>query len=573
MHVGEQYSGHPDPAATRKTGPLGQLRRRVGRRDPVARLWVLAAWIGGILVLTAVLARISLASPLNSDGANIALQGWDLLHGHLLLHGWIVSDASFYTFEVPLLALGEALFGLTVITAHIVSALTYAIVAAFAVAVARTNSSGAAAAARCGVVIAVLAAPVVTQPGVAILLEAPQHIGTSAYFLGCFLLIDRAPGWRFTAPLVSVILTVGQVGDATVLYVAVPAVVLVCAYRVLASREIRSADTAIGVAAAASVPLAIGCRAAMRHLGGYVLVPPRNAISQPGQWWSNAGLTWHDIRTLFGAAAPGPASAPSVVAVAFAWVCLAAAVIGLARVAWTWRTASRAEQLLGAAIVANLLVYLVSTMASSVSAREISAVLPCGAVLAARAVVPGRITGVNRAAATLFVAAVAALAPLVAAAAQPTVTPAAVPLAAWLKAHKLSYGIAGYWSGSVVTLASGETVQIRAVASQNDDFFPFYWETKPGWYAASQHDANFMIADTARSSISDNFSVADIEGHFGRPAAIYHVAGYDVMVYRKNLLRHLGTPWEPSPAGRAQRPTGVTTTVCHSCSQRPGGIR
>jgi hypothetical protein len=37
----------------------------------------------------------------------------------------------------------------------------------------------------------VLAAPTVTGPGVAVLLEAPQHIGTSAYLLGSFLLIDR----------------------------------------------------------------------------------------------------------------------------------------------------------------------------------------------------------------------------------------------------------------------------------------------------------------------------------------------------------------------------------------------
>jgi hypothetical protein len=56
------------------------------------------------------------------------------------------------------------------------------------------KSSGAAAAARGGVVLAVLAAPLLTGAGVATLLEAPQHIGTSAYLLGCFLLVDRAPG-------------------------------------------------------------------------------------------------------------------------------------------------------------------------------------------------------------------------------------------------------------------------------------------------------------------------------------------------------------------------------------------
>ena len=70
-----------------------------------------------------------------------------------------------------------------------------------------------------------------------------------------FLLIDRAPGRRFTPPLLCAILCAGQIGDATVRYVAVPAILLVCAYRVLAARKIRTADTAILLAAAASLPL------------------------------------------------------------------------------------------------------------------------------------------------------------------------------------------------------------------------------------------------------------------------------------------------------------------------------
>ena len=85
--------------------------------------------------------------------------------------------------------------------------------------------------------LAVLASPVLTAGGLVTLLEPPQHIGTSAFLLGSFLLIDRAPGWRFTAPLVGLILLAGQVGDATVLYVGVPAVLLVGAYHVLGLAE------------------------------------------------------------------------------------------------------------------------------------------------------------------------------------------------------------------------------------------------------------------------------------------------------------------------------------------------
>jgi hypothetical protein len=48
--------------------------------------------------------------------------------------------------------------------------------------------------------------------------------------------------------------------------------------------------------------------------------------------------------------------------------------------------------------------------------------------------------------------ALAALVPLAAAATRPPLRPATAPLAAWLEAHGLTYGIAGYWDASVVTM-------------------------------------------------------------------------------------------------------------------------
>jgi hypothetical protein len=485
------------------------------------------------LVLFAFFLRISLSSPVNSDGANNALQAWDMLHGHLLLHGWITGDASVYTFELPLLAITESLFGLTSTTCHIASALTYLTVVACCVALASRNSRGLAAAARCGVAVAVLAGPLVTGQGVAILLQKPDHIGTSAFLLGSFLLIDRAPGWRFTPPLLLVILCAGQLGDATVLYVAVPAVVLVCAYRVLAARKIRTADTLIAVTAAVSVPLALLVRQIMVRLGGYAMVPPKTALSSPAQWAHNALLTLHYIRTLFGAAPVGPAAVPGVAAAAFGWACLLAAAFGFAKVIWTWRAASRAEQMVCAAIVFNLAVFIASAMAATTDQREIAAVLPCGAVLAARACVPGRIAGATRARVALSAAALAAVLPLAAATTQPPATPPAVALAAWLQAHRLTYGVAGYWEASVVTLESGDQVQVRAIIETNR-LVPYFWETKPGWYAAAQHRATFVIAND-----SDGISAADAEHSFGRPAATYHVAGCQILVYRTNLLRLL----------------------------------
>ena len=516
-----------------------------------------------MIALFAYLYRISLAWPVDSDGANSALQSWDMLHGHLLLHGWIVGDAAFSTFEVPLGALTEALFGLTAVAAHLVSVLAYLIVAVLAVCLAVSDSRGAARAARAGVVIAVLAA-VLTRSGVSIPLETPDHTGTSAFLLVSLLLIDRAPGRRFTAPLLCVILCAGQIGDATVRYIAVPAIIIVCAYRVLApggtalpeppetgtsrpamrtARTARMADAAIAIAAAVSFPLATLVRWAMLRAGGYVMIAPRTHVSPWRDWPRHAVVALQNIRYMFGAFTD-PGAKLGLAGALFGLACLIAAVFGFGRVIWKWRAASRAEQLLCVAIVVTVAVYVVSTIPNLGNVRDIVQVLPCGAVLAARACVPARIAAPRRAGVAVAAAAAAALVPLTAAATRPAPVVQGASLATWLQAHDLRYGIAAYWDASDVTFVSDNTVQVRAVLSAGRTFAAYYWETKPSWYSAAQHDATFAIADIP-PSVDGASTVADFERAFGRPAGLYRVGGQEILVYHKNLLNQLVIP--PAP--------------------------
>jgi hypothetical protein len=542
MRPGDWYPGGPELADRQGTAHPGRhLERRAGQEDrgvrPAARRWWgAAAWVGGGLALFAFFLRISLSGRVNSDGANNALQAWEMLHGNVLLHGWWIGDATFYFFELPINAISELMFGLGNLAAHAASALTYLIVAALAVALAVTDSRGPARAARGAVVVTVLAAPLVTNSSVALLLEEPDHIGTAAFLLASFLLVDRAPGRRFTAPLVCVILTAGQLSDLTVRYVAVPAIVLVCGYRALAARRLRSGDAALVVAAAASVPLESLLRAAMRHLGAYSMAAPGARFSPMGQWPHHAALTWLDVRVLFGAVA-APGTTLGSVGEALGLACLLAALFGLGRVAWTWRAASRAEQLLGVAIVVNLGLYLVSVFPGAGSSHEIAMVLPCGAVLAARACVPARITGMARAFLAVAATALAALVLLSAAATRPPLRPATAPLAAWLEAHGLTYGIAWYWDASVVTMQSGGRVKIRAVDIKYDNgkvLVPI-WETNTLWYDPARYDARFVVAD-----LDGRYPAAVYERRLGRPAATYQVASWVVLIYRTNLLQQLG---------------------------------
>jgi hypothetical protein len=547
MHAGDRYStGAVPEVARRATSPSGPLKGQAlqagheQRSAPAARrrAWAALAWAAGAAALFVLFLRITLADPrsMSSDPANSALQAWDMLHGHLLLHGWIVGDATFYTLELPLIAIAEMFFGLHIIAVQVAVALVYVAVAACAVAIAVTDSRGASRAVRAGVTVAVLAAPALIASDAWIPLGFPDHTGTSLFLLVSFLLVDRATAWRFTAPLLCLILCAGQISDVTVRYVAVPAIVVVCGYRALAARKIAIGDAANLTAAVVSVPLSLAVRALMRHAGGYLMVAPKTGIAPVSRWPQNAAMTWHALRVLFGIQA-APNGSPAGLAAIFGFGCLLVAVAGMVRVLWRWRTARRAEQLLLVAIIVNLGAYTISTLPNVWVPHDIVAVLPAGAILGARALVPARIAGRPAALAATGVAAFAALLPLSLAATRPAAIGPEAQLTTWLQAHGLRYGLGDYWDGSAVTLQSDGQVDVRTVLVTGQEIAPWAWEMYRGWYDPARHYANFIVIDLVKNDLGP-----EAEPFFGKPVSTHRVAGWEILIYHRNLLEQLKPP-------------------------------
>jgi hypothetical protein len=405
-----EAAGMADPAV-----PQGAQRvtTPVGRRVAEALAWVAGA--AGVFALYLVIARVDV---LSSDPANNALQSWDLLHGNLTLHGWILGDVTFYTFELPIIAVTEAIFGLGSLAVQVGLALIYLAVTACAVALAVTDSRGLSRPARAAVVVAVLAAPILVQSDRWVPLGLPDHTGTTVFTMLSVLLVDRARSWRFTPALLCLILCAGQISDVTVRYVAVPAVVLVCLYQALrapaaaSGRRWRGADAACLYGAVISVPLSLAIRAVMVHFGAYQMVTPDTALAPVSAWRNNLVLTWHSLRTLFGQVS-GTGTVPESTATAvFGACCMLVVAAGVVRVLWRWRSASRAEQLLVLLIVLSIGSYAVSKLPMPESQHDIVTVLVAGAVLAARALVPATIRSRALAAAGCAAAAVVALLPL-----------------------------------------------------------------------------------------------------------------------------------------------------------------
>jgi hypothetical protein len=178
-----------EPPADEAAGPGSTPSPWYVRR----RRWVETAGFAVFAaVLFAVYLRLSRTSPENSDQANILLAASDLLHGNLLLHGWYLTDVSFYTTEVPQYALLEIFFGVHPNTAHIAAAMTYTLAVLLAVLLARGGFTSRAAVIRMTIAAGIMLAPQLGI-GVAALLLSVGHIGTAVPVLLVFLLLDRAP--------------------------------------------------------------------------------------------------------------------------------------------------------------------------------------------------------------------------------------------------------------------------------------------------------------------------------------------------------------------------------------------
>ena len=542
---------HP---AGEATGPETPPPRHVRRRR-----WLAAAgFVVFAAALFAVYLRLSRTSPENSDQANILLAATDMLHGNLLLHGWYLTDVSFYTTEEPQYALLEIFFGVHPNTAHIAAAMTYTLAVVLAVLVARGGFTSRAALIRLLITAGIMLAPQLGV-GVAALLLSVGHIGTAVPVLLIFLLLDRAPRRRYVPVLTALGLAWALVADELVLVVGVVPLALVCALRV-AEAAVRERGLARGVAArgyelcligaaGAAAGLAWAAERVLRAFGGYILHPIRFSFRSHYSW-ASLHVLWA-VPRIFGADYRGLAGGPYYIALLH-WVSVALVGLALLLAAWRsfagpapWRLRRGAlvDQVLAVAIVLNIVLF-VTTGAGSQGPHEIAVVAPFGAALAAR-MLAGPQASRTHAESVLarwarVVAYGAGLAVLLGylgglgpGVARPAAPPDGSQVASWLEAHHLRYGLGGYWQSSIVTVDTGGQVKVRALVTST--MRPYLWLAKPAWYDPAAQRANFIVLDSTPGYLYWE-PRAVIAKYFGRPAREYNVGPFTVMVWDKNLL-------------------------------------
>jgi hypothetical protein len=538
--------------------------RTAVRTPGTARTRARATWRPVVVLLAAaglsvLYWRQSESVAVSSDGAGNVLQAWAMLHGNLPLHGWRVSDVSFYTTELPQYALIESVLGLGARVVHVGAAMTYTLLVLLAGWLAKGSARG-----RVGWARALLASGIVAAPQLSatqIVLLSPDHTGTAVPVLVTWLVIDRItpdrwPAARWLVPLVVfLLLTWTMIADSIVLITCIAPLVLVCLIRAcpgLIRRGERPTSRwyELSLAAAAAVAGGLGSAAPriIHALGGYQQAPVESDTTVTALQ-HQAWVTFQAVLELFGANMYG---AGPVIEVVFAWLHLAGAImvvcaLGLA-LSRLFRFGDLVIPVFAVAIVFNLVTYMFSSHALDIlGAREIAAVLPLGAVLAGRLLAEPllKLTQPTRTARrwllpALGVAAAGYLGTLAYGAAQPPAPVTNQPLASWLAAHQLTDGLATYWQANSTTLASGDRVQVSGVtATPDDEFVPYEWETDDTGYDPSRHDATFLVADgPAQLRWMQPAAVRT----FGPAQRTYSYDGYTIMVWDTNLLRRLGHP-------------------------------
>jgi hypothetical protein len=551
--------------------------------DPGRRRLARWVWLAGLVVVAVVLfiayLRMSRTYPATSDGADQALQGWDMLHGNWLLHDWTMGDVTYYSTEIPEYALVELVRGLGADVVHIAAAITYTLLVLAAGLLARGRATG-----RDGLIRFLVAAGIMLAPqfgnATHLLLSQPDHLGTQLPLLLVFLLLDRAPRRWYIPVAAGIALSWVIIADRVALLDAAVPLALVCGARVLLAvfrhrRSLASQWYELSLVAASVLSFVMATLAVklISDLHGYQVTPVKSATLAPLHTLpQRVVVTLEGILNVYGAdffhisqnSPFGPAlgGLPVAVGVALAAVHL----VGVALAAWGFFRAFRhffdpsdlISPVLATAIAINVAGYMLSIVAGGIfDTREILAVLPFGAVLAGRMVTGslararlGRMRLTPMLAGGLAGVLACYLAALGYGAAQSPVADNEQAIIPWLEAHHLTHGLGTYAESNLITLDSGGRVEIRDVSWNSTGDLPRHFETKSSWDDPRHSYANFILTNSADHwgmdggpnrlvSMIPRSAIAAL--HAGPPAHVYHYKTFTIMVWNHNLLDNLGS--------------------------------
>lgn len=514
---------------------ISGARARPRRRGSVPRWLALSAGPAALGVLFLCCLRLARSIPTDSDGAANILQAWAMLHGNLLLHGWHLSDVSFYTTELPEYMLVVAVRGIRSDVVQICAALTYTLGALLVVLVAKGGATGREGTVRMAVAAGIALAPLADVQRT--LLTNPDHTGTAVPVLLLLLLFEQ-PSLRHRRPVITVvILSIALVADQLIFVIGVAPLLVVCLVRSrlrIMTRENRQ-ERLLALAACACALIGWSVPRVITAVGGWAISAIPSTFVGFGALAGNFRGSVDGLLTLFGVQFPARAGPQT----AFAIIHLTALILVAAAVWLGIRTIRPGGDLvpgiLTAAIAINFAAYVIFIPDSRANLREIDTTVLLGAALAGRMLVSSPI----RRRMQQGIAAVLACYAMTLGwgLAQPANPAANTGLGNWLIGHGLTTGIAGYWAADSLTVSTGGAVRVAAVRPNGRQLSPNPWEADMSEFNPRKHYAGFLLLNPPSGADPHPITEREAVAAFGVPARVYTYQRYTIMVWQKNLLQ------------------------------------
>jgi hypothetical protein len=494
----------------------------------------IAGFAGLIFLLYATSAHHQVGT---SDRATVILEGQAIGSGHLLLHGWSLTLASYWTSDAPFYAVAVRLDGLRPGLLYLGPAVMGALIIAAGVLIAREGRRGAPGLAGGATVVALLA---FAAPALAFyFVGSGFHVSTALYALVAFAALRRGRfGWGWA--LAVVLLALGMFGDLLIVAYGVAPLLLAGLVAALRQRRWRSGAADVS-AAAASVVLGEVARRLFAALGAF---RSRTAsIGKPGQMLRNlehvptyvgdlVGLTGYaaDRIGLIGGlsnsgAVPLVLRGVYVVGTMCVLACFLAALASLV----TGALGRRPRKL------SSVMPFVILARPDGAGVRYLTVSIVLASVLTGRMIArawPKIPTGWPvRGLAILGVAVSLGYASGLGYALSRPGPPDPVPsLVAWLEAHGLRSGIGDYWAASITTVESSGAVTVRPVTAGGGEVRPMTNLSCASWYAG-QH-FQFLVYETPHFADVDMRSATKT---WGAPKGIYVIGSYHVLVWGHRL--------------------------------------